>query len=298
MISFFAKLVAIIESLIAVIIPIAVNTPAPIAPVASESYVEVVSTPVNSPTPSVSPGLVLSATSTPLVEPEISLTPTPTVSVTPTPTPTPDIQGLLNEIKELKQEIINYTPEPTPTPEVKVVIVHVTPIPTPVPTPIPTPVPTLDTQDPLVRISWAVNGGIIYYPNTDEAKRIGGDIVLGCRMCILISSDELVDISLNYITVKIGSEDFYKVKPSHYSTEAVLELAKTKEKTGVVNYELFGSGKFQGKLVLDHHYYIFDIPDLEPETLLFYKVRAIDKAGNETKWEALGYGGDYRIYIQ
>ena len=120
MINLLQKLVAIVESLIAVVVPLASPSPEPVV------------LPSNSP---VVESLAVSPTPTPL------LTPMPTPSPVLTPTPSPDIQTLIKQLEELRAEIVAYTPEPTPQPTPVS-----TPTPTPTPEPTPKPLPTTYTE--------------------------------------------------------------------------------------------------------------------------------------------------------
>ena len=117
MIKLFQKLLALIETLIAVVSPAIIPTPTPV--VDDQPIVAVVAT--NSPSVSVSASPVV-------------FIPTPT----PIKTPAPKIEDVVVRLEELKNEIVNYVPEVTPTPT----IIYLTPIPTPVLTPPPTPSPT------------------------------------------------------------------------------------------------------------------------------------------------------------
>lgn len=138
------KLVAILETLIAIVIPLA--SPIPVSTPSPSPVVEVLG-------------------STPVIEPTPVLTPTPQVSDTPTPSPLPitDVQELISQIRELKEEIISYTPEPTPQ------IIYI------VSTPTPTPRPTINYfksdkyeaySEDVITLSWDATGadkcGIVY----------------------------------------------------------------------------------------------------------------------------------------
>src|SRR3989344_8251010 len=130
MFKFFGKIVALIESLISVIIPLASPTPTLVAQ--SPTPIPVVET-TESPTPF-----------------PIEIISEPVETFSPSPTPTQDLlNNLIIQLNQLKQEIAAYTPEPTPAPQI--IYIVQTPIPTPTPvfipvstpttTPTPTPIP-------------------------------------------------------------------------------------------------------------------------------------------------------------
>lgn len=97
MLNFFSKLISIIESLIVAVPFLASPTPTP----------EVVSVAVVENT--TSPEQIVSSTSTP-----VSTSTSSTVTATPTPNL---VNKLVQELKELQEQIASYTPEPTPLPE-------------------------------------------------------------------------------------------------------------------------------------------------------------------------------------
>lgn len=141
MFSLFQKLVAIVESLIAIVIPFAFTTHTPVL-----------------------------VSSTPMIEVKNTQTPTPVVSSSSVSTSTPTsnneaISELTKQLAELKEQISKYTPEPTPAPQI--IIIQITPTPTPIATPSPAPAPT-----PPLGI-WLID-----FPNSkhkckDYEKRIG-----------------------------------------------------------------------------------------------------------------------------